>query len=486
MEELIKYQKRIQDLMYVLNLLNWELRVCAPKDSKEHLIDVISNYEAQVFELMTSDEYINIIERATNSSAYLELSFEEQRSIEYLKNRYYKNKKVPSDFYEEYSKQKNITNQKWEEARSTNDYTIYKPYLYKMIDMTKEYYTYIDNTRPLYDVMLDEYEMGMTTNEIDKLFNDLKRELIPLIKNINLNTTKRTYNKYTVDELMNAAKVLLEYIGFDMNRGTLGIYPHGFTERMNGKDIRIAISKDRTPVSIVSTIIHEGGHGIFEQNIKDNISILFNESVESLYGLHESQSRFYENVLGRNINFWYPIYDKIKDILHLDLTIEEFVKELNMVEPSLIRTEADELTYCLHIIVRYEIERDIFNGNIDLDELPNIWNNKMKEYLGVEVDCDNNGLMQDVHWSEGSFGYFPSYLLGNIYDGMYISAIEHDLGNIDTLLRDGRIKDITSYLNEKIHVYGGVYNSKEVIQRLCNQEIDSKYIIDYFKKKYEG
>ena len=250
---------------------------------------------------------------------------------------------------------------------------------------------------------------------------------------------------------------------------------------MGNDDIRITFSQTNNPIDFCSTVIHEGGHGIFEQHINKEYSKYSTDTMSHLFGLHESQSRFYENMLGRNKNFWIPIYDDIKKMLKLDINIDEFVDRLNTVKPSLIRTESDELTYCLHIIIRYEIERDIFNGNIDVDNLNTLWNQKYKEYLGIDVPNDSVGIMQDVHWSEGEFGYFPSYLLGSIYDGMILEEIK----NVNDILKEGKIKDITKYLNENIHIYGGAYNSFEVIKRLTGKELSAKPLINYFKKKYD-
>lgn len=187
---------------------------------------------------------------------------------------------------------------------------------------------------------------------------------------------------------------------------------------MNCNDIRIAFRRTTDPIDFVTTIIHEGGHGIFEQNIAPKLSKFENTTISDLYALHESQSRFFENMLGRNKNFWVPIYDKIKELLHLDIEIDEFVKLLNTPQCGVNRIVADELTYCMHIILRYEIEKMIFNEQIDISQLSKIWNQKTLEYLNVEVKNDAEGLMQDVHWSEVSFGYFPSYLLGANYDGI--------------------------------------------------------------------
>ena len=248
------------------------------------------------------------------------------------------------------------------------------------------------------------------------------------------------------DVLIRCAEYILSYMGFDMNKGALGIYPHGFTEKVGNNDIRIAFKFTDNPFDFVTTIVHEGGHGILEQNVDNNLTKYECATCDGINALHESQSRFYENILGRNINFWYPIYDEVKNMLGLDISLEEFSKGLDCAMPSLVRTEADELTYCMHIILRYEIERDLFNGNLSVDDLPSVWNKKMKEYLGVKVTSDTEGVLQDVHWAEGAFGYFPSYLIGSIFDGMLLEVVNRDLGNIDGILKNGNIKSIKNNL----------------------------------------
>ena len=204
-------------------------------------------------------------------------------------------------------------------------------------------------------------------------------------------------------------------------------------------------------------------------------------------GLHESQSRFFENILGRNINFWKPIWPKVVEIVpeFKAVTLEEFVREINHVENSFIRTEADELTYCLHVILRYDIERAIFIDGAKVEDLPKMWNDKMQEYLHITPDNDSVGILQDMHWSDASFGYFPSYLLGSIYDGMFLEAIEKDLGNIDDILAAGDIKKITKWLNENIHQYGATRTSKEVLDAVCHKELSAQPLIKYFKEKYK-
>ena len=203
-------------------------------------------------------------------------------------------------------------------------------------------------------------------------------------------------------------------------------------------------------------------------------------------GVHESQSRFFENVLGRNRNFWLPIYPQIQELLPelKRISLDDFVREVNHVKNSLIRTDADEVTYPLHIIIRYEIEQAIFRDHVPVKELPALWNQKMQQYLHITPANDAEGILQDMHWSDGSFGYFPSYLLGSIYDGMFLQAVERDLGSIDELLAAGKIKEITHWLNENIHRYGGLRLPKEVLHEVCHEELSAQPLLTYFREKY--
>ena len=482
---LLKYQQGITDIQYIINILKWELRISSSKGSQQDLVNLITRYQSKLFKLQTSECYGKFLKAAIEDDSFRKLEDVEQRYIYNQLRHYTDYEKVPSDFYAEYTEVKNKANLAWRQAKEVNDYEIFKPYLKTVIEMTKQYYRYLDNdSTNLYDVMLNQYETGMTSDVIDNLFNELKKEILPLISKQSVQKENFNFN-YTDKELMECAEFLLDYIGFDMNKGTLGVYPHGFTEKMGPNDIRIAFRHTNNIFNFVSTIIHEGGHGIYEQNIAPNLSKYENITIDNLYALHESQSRFYENVLGKNINFWIPIYNEFSRKMHLNMSIEEFVSNLNMVAPSLIRTEADELTYCMHIIIRYEIERAIFSNQMTVEEIPEVWNSKMKEYLNQEVDTDSNGLMQDIHWSEGHFGYFPSYLLGSIFDGMFLEAIEKDLGSVDKILKTGRVKDITNYLIDKIYKNGGAYTAKELIHTMCGKDINVKPLVKYFRQKYK-
>ncbi len=483
LEKLREYQKEIFDLQHCINVIGWDLRISTPKDEKEEVVDLIGSLEDRLFKLQTSKDYEILLKDAIESNEFKELSLSEQRYINNLLKNYYKRVNVPNDFYIEYTEFVHKSTIVWEEAKKNNDYNSFKTYLEKVIGLTKKYYSYINSNEDLYDVMLNEYEAGLTSDVIDKLFSELKEKILPIIPK-ECGTSRYIKMNASENNILKCAEFLLDYIGFDMNKGKLGFYPHGFTEKIGNNDVRIAFKKNDNALDFVSTIIHEGGHGILEQNVNSNLTKYECMTCDGINALHESQSRFFENMLGRNINFWIPIYDKVKEMLGLNVDINEFVKGLNSPVASLVRTEADELTYCMHIILRYEIERDLFNGKITVDDLPNVWNQKMKEYLGVEVINDSDGVMQDVHWAEGDFGYFPSYLIGSIYDGMFLEIIEDNLGSIDEILKNGNIKVITKYLIDNIYVNGAAFTGKEVLKKLGRSNLSVGPLVNYFYKKY--
>ena len=485
MKEFINYLNEINDNKSMLIMLMWEIDTKAPKDSIDYYSEVFTKLENKIFEMSTSDKYIELLDKAINSKEFS--SLEEHKKLYYLhlKEDYEKEKRIPKDFYSDYSKQKLKSRQSWAEAKEKNDYSIFKPDLEKIINMSKELYSYIyPDSENIYDDMLSEFERGIKSKDIDPLFEELKKEIIPIINNLKPEELKSINREYSESELYDISKYLLDYIGFNNDKGTLGIYPHGYTSKLSKNDCRIAFKMNNDAIETASTIIHEGGHGIFELYSEKDFNELNMIDVD-LTALHESQSRFYENILGRNINFWIPIYDEFKKKAKLDISLDEFMKYLNNAKKSLIRTEADELTYCLHIIIRYELEREIFNGNIDLNKLPEMWNQKYKEYFGLDIENDSDGILQDMHWSDASFGYFPDYLLGSIFDGMLLEKINEDLGDVDTILKEGRIKEITSYLNKNIHKYAGAYNIFETCRRVCKKDMNVKPLVEYFKRKYE-
>lgn len=484
-KELLAYLKDITYLQETINLLNWELRICAPINSKKHINELISKYERKLIELENSETYRRILFNTISSDEFKELSDEEQKYIHNLCMSYFEKSVIPEELAIEKSRISRESTEVWLKAKANNDYTMFKPYLAKMIDITKKFYEKLGEGDSIYDAMLDKYERGISIDVIDPLFEDLKNSIIPIIGNSQKNKKKITMN-VSNDDLLKCALFLLEYIGFDTSRGIVAIFPHGYTEKMNYDDVRIALKGTNDLVTFIKTVIHEGGHGIFEQNIDKKLSVYSNNLIDNLYALHESQSRFFENFLCKNINFWIPIFDKVKDMLHLDCSLEEFMGALNEVNVCPLRTEADELSYNLHIIIRYEIERELFNNSLNVDDINELWIAKYQEYMGITPSNYEEGILQDIHWSEGHFGYFPSYTIGNIYDGILFDIINKNLGDIDSILRNGKVKDITEYLIQNIYRFGGAYTYEEVFKNLGYQKsLSAKPLINYYNSKYK-
>lgn len=484
-EKLYDYLKKIEKKNYLITMAYWEMDTQAPDKSLDYLIDVKTELELEVFDMLTSPDFKTLILNVVNSDEFETLSIEEQDFIKKELEEFEKNERVTPEFYESYMRAISNSKVAWKDAKEKKDYSLFKDHLARVINLTKEYYKMrCPEASDLYDEMLNDYTRGMTQKEINPLFDELKEAIIPIIRNLKPRENLKSV-KCNELQLKEAGYYLLDYIGFDTKRGILGVYPHGYTTKLCRDDVRIAFGLDAPIYDFVETIIHEGGHGIFDQSYGENVLRCPTYEVHSM-GLHESQSRFFENILGRNINFWIPIYDDVKKILGNEDSLEDFIAELNNAKPSLIRTMADELTYCIHVIIRYEIERDLFNGRIDIEDLPDIWNKKYKDYLGVDVPDDSQGLMQDVHWSEGSFGYFPSYLLGSILDGMLLEKVEEELGDVDVILREGRIKEITKFLQDNIHKFGEAYTYSEVAKRVCGKEVTVVPLVNYFKKKFDA
>ena len=489
LEELQKYLEKMNRYNHVVTLLHWDMRTGMPKGGFEKHADAVTYFSTEQFQMSVAEELGNILDSLMVSEEYEQLDDTWKFIVKKMKTEFDKNKRIPAEVFEKYVRAQSEAEYSWEEAKNKSDYSIFAPKLKKIIELTKEITAYQEPEKEIYDAMLNQYEEGMDSATIDRLFGELKEELVPLIAKVTADgvpANPKFRSKFDVDAQEKVQKMLLDYIGFSWEKGAVGRTEHPFTLNFSSNDVRVTNHyHENNPISAIFSAIHEGGHAIFEQNVNPDFDGTVAGSCYYM-GLHESQSRFYENMLGRNKNFWITIYEKLGEILpqFREISLEEFYKEINRVENSFIRTEADELTYGIHVILRYEMEKAIFRDNVDVNDLPALWNQKMQEYLGITPKNDAEGILQDVHWSSGSFGYFPSYLLGNIYDGMLREQVEKELGSMDTILAEGRILEITEWLNEKIHKYGSTRLPKDTILEVCGREVTAQPLIRYFKEKY--
>ena len=484
--ELVKKKNRI---FANLELIQWDLETKTPIKSKPYLAELVGELSMQEYDLFTSDEFVNLVE--TLNKEKNNLSEIEKKEIELSMEEIEKKKKIPADEYEAYAKLTSINQGIWEEAKAKNDFSIVKDNLEKIFNYNKKFAEYRrKDEKNLYDVLLNDYEKGMDTEKLDIFFSELKKEIVPFLKKIQeKKKSLKEEDKLNVlvdeDIQMKFAKYLAAYVGFDFEKGLVETSEHPFTLNLNKNDVRITTNNKRNiPFSTVFSIIHEAGHGIYEQQTADNLIDTLLGAGGSM-GLHESQSRFMENIVGRNRAFWKPLYKKAMGFYPFlkDIDFEEFIKQINKIEPELIRTEADELTYSLHIMIRYEIEKMIFAGEVSIDDLPKIWNQKMIEYLGIEPKNNSEGLMQDVHWYCGLIGYFPSYAIGNAYASQIYNTMKKDF-DIEKALENQELNKITDWLGEKIHKYGKLKDTPEIIKEVTGEELNPKYYIDYLKEKY--
>jgi len=390
----------------------------------------------------------------------------------------------------EYMKLTNDANHVWEKAKLENDYPSFEPYLEKIVATLKRFAKYRDPDKKPYNVFLDDYEKGYTMEDYDRFFAVLREKVVPLIHD-SISKYKEVRDDfmklpYSVDKQKELTEKLIDIMKINRDNFAWAESEHPFTMGINKKDVRFTTHFHETNLSsAIYSTIHEGGHATYELNTADELMYTGLDGGASL-GLHESQSRFYENNIGRSKEFTALIHPIIKELYpeqFSDVSAEDLFNAVNKPEASLIRVEADELTYSLPIMVRYEIERMLFNGDIEVSELPKVWKEKYQEYLGITPPNDSSGVLQDVHWSEGMFGYFPTYALGSAISAQLVAHMEKEF-DYKADIAKGDLSRINAWMSEKVHRHGGLLKPKEIINYACGEDFDPNYYCDYLIKKY--
>lgn len=417
-----------------------------------------------------------------------ELTPAEKRLVELREKSLRFKSRVPVDEYVAYKDLLNEAATVWREAKAKSDFAMFEPLLQKIIDASRRFAGLVEPEMDPYDFWLDTYEEGMTQEFCDKFFAELRSKLVPLIAKVGAAEppdTSLLSVRFPLDRQDELSHWLMRFLGLDPDRCTLATTEHPFTTDFSRYDVRITTKyyEDAFASSMFS-VIHEGGHALYELGTAEEYAFTKLGSGVSM-GVHESQSRFYENLIGRSRAFIGAIYPKVQEFFPAQLgnvTAEQFYRAVNKVEPSLIRTESDELTYCLHVMVRYEIEKQLIAGTLTAKEVPAAWAELYKEYLGVEVPNDREGCLQDSHWSGGSFGYFPSYALGNAYGAQMLHNMEQEF-DVYGGVAHGDLSAVTGWLREKVHQYGHLLEPAEVVRNACGT-FDAHYYLDYLTKKY--
>lgn len=488
-EMLKKYQEWIFKMSaynMALAIIDIDKMTVAPSGGSAYRDERSSYLAGELFSIQTDPEMVAVLEELNKCD---DLDFETKRAV----SLYYKNVKnslcIPKEEFINYSKLLNESYEKWHEAKIKKDYTIFEPYLKNVIETCKKMYEYRNDSRNLYDQMLDDFEPEMNQEKYDIFFDAIKEELVPLIHQV----TKAKqiddsflYQNYDIEGQKKFMDELLKYLKFDSSWGYQNETEHPFTSWTCENDCRTTTKylEDNVTSAILSTV-HEVGHAYYEHDVDPKFDgMILSEGISS--GMHESQSRLCENYLGRTKAFWtynYLLLQKQFPEQLQNVSLDDFVKAINVAKPSLVRTEADELTYPLHILIRYEIEKGLFNGSISVEGLDKTWADKYEEYLGIRPANATEGILQDVHWSQGSFGYFPTYALGSAYAAQFMKKMRESM-DVDRALENNHYEECVAWLKENIHQYGCLYSGEEILRKATGEDFNVKYYIDYLKEKY--
>ncbi len=400
-------------------------------------------------------------------------------------------KKLPSSFVNQLERECSLAQQIWQDARKTNDFQRFLPNLERLVRLKQQEAEYLGYTDSPYNALLDTFEPGSTVAQLRPLFAELRTHLIRLLDQIRNSpvqpNTSLLTQSFDTSKQVDFGRLVLKQMGYNFQRGRLDLSAHPFTTAFHPTDARVTTRVfEHDMPSCLFSCIHEGGHGLYEQGLSpQHYGTPLGEAIS--LGIHESQSRLWENSVGRSQAFWKYLYPKLQETFPEQLgavQADEFYLAINRVEPSLIRVEADELTYNLHIMVRFEIELEVIEGRVEVDELPELWNAKIEEYLGVTPSNDAEGVLQDVHWSFGAFGYFPTYTLGNLYAAMLFQQAKKDMADLEQNIGQGNFLPLKNWLNDRVHKWGRQYSASDLIQRVTGQALTSEPFVKDLEEKF--
>lgn len=479
------YKKMIEYYNYANDVMSFDVETICPKDDREYSYSVQDYFSEKVLDIVLSDEYYNLLERLQDNK---ELSEIEQKSIKKEYKDLKKERKIPTDVQKAGIKIISESNLAWTVGKENGNFDDFETKLEKLIDYNFQIIEYTKEKYEGFDVLLDSMEEGYTTKEYDSLFNLLEKEILPLAKKI-LKMPKK-YNieiineRFDIDTQRKLTKKVCQMMGYTDKNGYIGETLHPFTNGFNGNDVRTTTKYDEKLLfSNLYSVMHEVGHALYElQNSKE----LFGSYLAggTSMGIHESQSRFYENYLGRSKEFIEFIIPTLRDYFPQlnKYTNDDIYYYCNDVSNQFYRTEADELTYPFHVLIRYKIEKMLFNKQIKVSEISDTFNNLFFEYFGCKPSNKSEGCYQDVHWSSG-FAYFPTYVLGSAISAQILNSMKKDFNPFEDM-KKGEFMRVNEWLKEHVHKYGASKTNKEVIKLATNEEFNPKYYVDYLKDKF--
>lgn len=494
--KLLERNKELAIIDSAGSILSWDMETKMPPRGVELKSQQLAFIQKISHQTLTNPKNDNEIKAIENNKDYYTLSQVEKRNVYLARKAYNESTKLPESLVVDIAKQQTIGVNVWKKAKAEKDWALFKPELMKIKELTEkkaELLMDVKGVKNPYDALIDDYEPKMTASNITKIFDEMKTGLKKVLSKINSMEKPDTSfldRSVPVSIQEKIGESLAAFILYDVKSdkagGRIDTTEHPFTTGYY-TDVRITTHyHEKNVKSSIYSILHEGGHALYEQGMP--IEWMYQPiGTSTSHGVHESMSRFIENMVGKSPEFWeyyMPVFTKLTGNRFKDIREEKMFKAVNHVTPSKIRIEADEVTYGLHIVIRFEIERDLFSGKIDVDELPQIWNSKYNDYLGVEILNDSEGVMQDTHWASGLFGYFPSYALGNIYDGVWLTKLNKDLPEWKQSIAAGSFKEVKDWLTENVYSYANLYDPQDLVKHVTDKGLVVPPFIGYLDKKF--
>ncbi|MDO6847753.1 carboxypeptidase M32 [Priestia megaterium] len=471
----------IEHYKQALSLLSWDAKTFAPPNSQKQHATIQGTLSKELYLLQTDPAFAKELQHLQEQN----LNQLQQKQVQHYWNIYQKLSAVPLEDYYRFSFLKASTHALWSQAREQNEFKLVEDNLQQLIHTHKRFAEYRNPHLAPYEQLLEEYEPGVSSETIDSLFQQIKDAIFPLLTKIKSSSvthdTSFLNKPFSIKNQQKLGKHLLTAIGYNFKSGQIGTTPHPFSAGIHSQDARLAVRYDEHDVKLAAFMFsHEGGHSIYMLDT--------GLGAYTSMGLHESQSLFWERIIGKHEGFWRNhahLFKELEPAIYGDISFETLYFALNEVTPSLIRLQADDLTYLLHIIIRYELERDLFADKLRVSDLSSAWNAKYEAYLGIKPKTDRDGVLQDGHWYGGAFGYFPSYNLGFIYAAQLREAVIKDHPQFDEIISSQNLSLIADWQKQHIHQYGKLKASREILTSLSIDQIDAQPLINYLTKKYE-
>jgi len=469
----------LADLKHAEALADWDSRVSMPPEGAADRAEVLATLARLMHERLVSDEVGELLETLTDVEDEVDRAL-----VRVTRREWERARRVPGELAAELSRSAGIAVAAWDKAKAASDFASFAPYLEQQLELKLRYVDCFEPRDTPYDVLLDDYEEGMTTADVQRVFGRLKEELVPLIAAAR--DVPELTGHFPIAQQHEANRLVLEAFGADPAKWRIDETPHPFATKPGLDDIRLTTHTAETDLTSLFSTMHEFGHGVYEFEIDPRLARTPLATGTSS-AIHESQSRMWENLVGRSAGFWQWFYPQLQPLFPDALgsvPVDTFVESSNAIRPGLIRGDADEVTYALHIILRFELEQELIAGTVAVRDLPEVWNTRMKDYLGVDVPDDAHGVLQDMHWSIGLFGYFPTYQLGNVISVQIWQRAVADLGDLEEQFSRGEFRPLREWLTERVYRHGSIYPPQELLRRVTGSELDPEPYLAYLRAKF--